>query len=159
MIKSPSCGSLNISKTALLSSLSGPIRRMCPSHCSLLALIHFTRSNVCSPFFDSWCTVLPVIIDSIVAFAPFIALHTSAVSGSGSSGGLRVGGSGSSGGLRVGGSGISGGLRVGGSGISGGLLISGGGGGGSVVVGGVGRCSGVGPDVLRVFRALLTSDR
>ena len=92
--------------------------------------------------------MLPVIIDSIVAFAPFIALHTSAVSGSGSSGGLRVGGSGSSGGL-----------RVGGSGISGGLLISGGGGGGSVVVGGVGRCSGVGPDVLRVFRALLTSDR
>ena len=80
IIRSPSWGALNISKTTRLSSLSGPIRRMWPSHCNRLDLTHFTRSNVYHFFYASWFTVLSVMIARMVAFTPLIALLTSSVS-------------------------------------------------------------------------------
>ena len=78
--RSPGSGSLNMPKIARLRNLSVPcIRRMCPAHASLLARTHLTRSKVRHFADASWRGVLPVMILTILAFAPFSAAATSAV--------------------------------------------------------------------------------
>ena len=69
---SPGRGFLNMYITCL-TFRSSVIRNMCPSHCSLLALIHFTRSNV-FPSAASSLLDLPV---TMFVFAPFRAAFTS----------------------------------------------------------------------------------
>ena len=54
--------------------LFDPMRRMCPNHYNLLALIHRSRSNVCESFETSECGVLSVIILNICEFASFNGL-------------------------------------------------------------------------------------
>ena len=72
--------SLNMPKTARLRNLSVAfIRRMCPTHTSLLTRTHFTRSKVHHFADASWCDVLPVMILTILTFTPFSAAATSAV--------------------------------------------------------------------------------
>ena len=62
--------------TALCTSLLGLMRRMCPTHVSLRALIAATRSKVLVLILASSCAVRPVMWDSIRLFAPFISsLH------------------------------------------------------------------------------------
>ena len=61
MRRSPFVGFLYISNTACLICLSCPSLSMCPSHCSRLARIHITTSNVLSAVASSRI-VLPVIV-------------------------------------------------------------------------------------------------
>ena len=63
-----------------LSSRSVPMRRMCPSHCSRLALIHIIISNVLVLADVSCLGVLPVITAIICAFASLIVRVISVLS-------------------------------------------------------------------------------
>ena len=78
MRRSPFVGFLYIAYAACLICLSLPSLSMCPSHCSRRARIHITTSNVLSAVASSRI-VLPVIVLTILEFAPLSAAATAFV--------------------------------------------------------------------------------
>ena len=76
---SPSLLLLYRCSTACVNILVGDIIRMWPSHASRLALIARTKSNERVPSLASSWGELPVMIATILLFAPLIALLMSSV--------------------------------------------------------------------------------
>ena len=76
---SPSALVSYMSCTAFIRRRSGSMRRICPSHCSLLARIALTMSKERVPAVASSFCVRPVTILTILLLAPLMTLCTSGV--------------------------------------------------------------------------------